>query len=68
MMTPDLAEGSTTRQMVCQWVAPSAYEASRNSFGTESMASSAMLIMVGNAMYASINEPVRAVNPVGAPR
>ena len=45
--TPGSAEGSTTRQAVCQRLAPSASEAAVRLRGTLEMASSAIVKMIG---------------------
>jgi len=46
-------------------VAPSAYDASFISLGTDVMASSAILIIVGSAIIPRRQEAVKAVSPTG---
>ena len=62
-MMPDLAAGSTTRQMVCQCVAPRARAPSRYDLGTERMASSDMLTTLGKIMMPSTSDPARMLSP-----
>ena len=61
---PEMDAGTVTRQIVSQWVAPKAKEASLSSFGTLNMASSEMLQIVGMDMNASITEALKRFRPV----
>ena len=54
-----------TLYIVCHLVAPRAREPCLIVLGTELIASSEMVIIVGSAIIPSIIEPVRAVCPVG---
>ena len=44
---PGRAVGSTTRRTVCQWVVPSASEASRRPLGTSRSTTSAVVVTTG---------------------
>ena len=65
---PEIAAGVMTLQMVSQWVAPRAREASFSSLGTLKIASSEMLHIVGMDIKASISEALKRFNPVAIPR
>ena len=62
---PERAAGTRTRLMVCQRVAPMASDPSLYSWGTEEMASSDTLTIVGSAMMPSRTEAASQVSPVG---
>ncbi len=62
---PESAPGTMTRAMVCQCVAPTANDPSRNSRGTVAIASSEMLMMVGSAMMPSSMDPASHDSPEG---
>ena len=58
---PEIAAGIMTLYMVCHLVAPSASEPCFRVLGTELIASSDMVTIVGSAIIPSIMEPVSAV-------
>ncbi len=62
---PDIAEGTTILLMVCHRVAPTARDPSLYSRGTELIASSATLVMVGIAMIPRSIDPASHDSPVG---
>ena len=62
---PESAPGTMTRLIVCQRVAPTAREPSRYSQGTELMASSDTLMIVGSAMTPRRIDPASQVWPLG---
>ena len=62
---PDRAEGTITLLIVCHLVAPIDREASRYSMGTELIASSDTLIIVGNAIIPRRIEPANQHSPDG---
>ena len=62
---PESAAGTRTRLMVCQRVAPMASDPSLYSWGTELMASSETLTIVGSAMMPRRTEAASQVSPVG---
>ncbi len=62
---PDSAAGTITRLIVCHRVAPMAREPSRNSHGTELIASSETLMIVGRAMIPRRTDAANQVLPVG---
>lgn len=62
---PESAPGTITLLKVCQRVAPTASDPSRNSFGTEEMASSETEMIVGSAMIPSNIDPASHDSPVG---
>ena len=61
---PERAAGTITRLIVCQRVAPVARDPSRYSRGTELMASSETLIIVGSAMIPRMIDPASQVCPL----
>ena len=63
---PDLAAGNVTFTIVSALLAPSANDASLYSFGTDDIAFSDRLTIVGNIIIASIIDPANRDNP-GAP-
>ena len=62
---PERAAGTITRLIVCHRVAPMASEPSRNSCGTELIASSDTLTIVGRAMIPRRTDAANHVFPVG---
>ena len=62
---PEMAAGTTTRTIVCHFVAPSAREPSRNSRGTAESASSETEMIVGSDMIPSRMEPASTHSPEG---
>ncbi len=56
-MMPGMAWGSTWWRIVCQRVAPRLWLTSRNSRGTDRIASSAVLITTGSVMIPSVSDP-----------
>jgi len=64
-LMPESAAGTITLRTVCQWFAPRARLPSLNSRGTELMASSATLVIVGMAMIARRIEPASQLDPEG---
>ena len=62
---PERAAGTMTRLIVCQRVAPVARDPSRYSQGTELMASSDTLMIVGSAMIPRRIDPASQVCPLG---
>ena len=62
---PERAAGTTTREIVCHWVAPMARELSRSARGTACSASSETETIVGMAMKASRTDPRAANCPIG---
>ena len=51
--------GSTTWRIVCQRVAPTFQQASRNAIGTEASASLVLVMITGSVMIASVSEAAR---------
>ena len=62
-MMPGSACGSTTVRMPCQRVPPRLALTVRNSVGTARSASSAVLMITGSVMIASVSEPARIEVP-----
>ncbi len=62
---PERAAGTMTRLIVCQRVAPVARDPSRYSMGTELIASSETLIIVGSVMIPRRIDPASQVCPLG---
>src|SRR5699024_7195726 len=60
------AAGKSTRQIVCHLVAPKAYDPSRRLLGNASIASVAMVVIVGNIITDKTTVPVSKLNPVEA--
>ena len=59
VMMPGRAWGSTTLRMVCHWVPPRLTLTVRKLCGTARSASSAVLMITGSVMIASVSEPAR---------
>ncbi len=51
--------GRTTARIVCQRVAPTFQQASRNAMGTEASASRVLAMMTGSVMIARVSEAER---------
>ena len=60
---PGTAAGSTWRQIVCHWVAPSAWEPSRIDGGTARMASRPAMITTGSTSRPSASPPASTTLP-----
>ena len=60
---PGTAAGSTWRQIVCHWVAPSAIEPSRIEGGTARIASRAAMITTGSTSRPSVSPPASTTGP-----
>ena len=56
---PLIELGSTTARMVCQRVAPTFQQASRNDIGTTASASRVLAMITGSVMMASVSEAER---------
>ncbi len=56
---PLIELGSTTARIVCQRVAPTFQQASRNAIGTEASASRVLAMITGRVMIASVSEADR---------
>ena len=63
---PLIEFGSTMRQMVCHFVAPTFQHASRNCRGTAASASFVEAMMTGMVMIASVSEAARMLRPMCA--
>ena len=61
---PGVATGSTWCQIVCHFVAPSAYEPSRSDPGTARSASRVERMTTGSTSSASVDAPARTLRPM----
>ena len=64
VMMPGSALGSTTLRMVCHFVPPRLMLTVRKLCGTDRSASSAVLMITGSVMIASVSDPARIDDPM----